>query len=125
MAIDASQAAALAQDYASASGRVGVAGRKVLEEQAEETKQFQHDLVPVRSEDLQQHLRITYSGDGRSSTMYAQVGPVGESRGHGYFVEHGTSRMSAQPFIEPSAEAASKTFPSKVEAMMEEVTDGL
>lgn len=125
MGADTSELAALAQDLETASGRVGTEGRKALTAQAEETKDFQRAKVAVLTGNLRDSIQARVDGDGRSTTMYAEIGPVGEERGHGYFVEHGTARMAAQPFIEPSAEDAARTWPGRVEEMMANVTADL
>ena len=125
MGADASDLHALAQALDTASGRVGTEGRKALAAQAESTKKVQQRLVRKRSWGLHDAIRVRLDGDGRSATMYAEIGPVGESRGHGYFLEHGTSRMPAYPFVEPASEAADREWPGRVQEMMEVVTDDL
>lgn len=125
MGADTSELTALAQDFETASGRVGSEGRKALTAQADDTKDFQQAKVPKDTWDLHNHITARVDGDGRSTTMHAEIGPVGEERGHGYFVEYGTARMGAQPFIEPSAEDAARTWPGRVEEMMANVTADL
>lgn len=125
MGADASDLHALVQALDTASGRVGTEGRKALLEQAAEAKRMQQQLVRKRSWELHDSIEARVDGDGRSSTMYAEIGPVGESRGHGYYLEHGTARMPAYPYIEPTSEAMGREWPGRVEQMMEAVTDDL
>lgn len=125
MGAEASELLGLSQAYETASGRVGRAGRQAIQEQANETKQLQQQLAPVRTGELRAAITVRMGGDGRSSEMSAEIGPMGESRGHGYFVEHGTARMAAQPFVEPATQAADQSWPGRVEEMMADVTADL
>lgn len=125
MGANASELSSLAQAYETASGRVGTAGRRAVVAQAEETKALQQQLVAVRTGELRGAITVRLDGDGRSAGMSAEIGPMGESRGHGYFVEHGTARMAAQPFIEPATEAAEQSWPGRVEEMMADVVTNL
>lgn len=125
MGVDTSDLEGLAQSFETASGRVGTEGRKALTKQAEQAEATQKRLVRRRSGELQRAIQIRYDGDGRSVTMYAEIGPVGESRGHGYFIEHGTARHPAFPYIEPASVEADREWPGRVEEMMERVTDDL
>ena len=121
MAVDVSDFASLAQDFETASGRVGPLGRAALVEQADVVQDMQQQLVPKDSWDLHDHITARTQGDGRSATMWAEIGPTGEDRGHGWFVENGTARMPAQPFVEPATEAAAKAWPARVERVMDDV----
>jgi hypothetical protein len=127
--VDVSQVEALAQDYMTASGRVGRAGREALAEQAGEVHDIQVAHVRATANptgDLESHLIINARGDGRASSMSVWVGSDGgEQNGHGAFLEEGTSRMPAQPWNEPAAAAAEKSWPDRTEALMTEITDGL
>ena len=127
--VDVSQVEALAQDYVTASGRVGRAGREVLAEQAKELHEIQVSHVRATANptgDLESHLIINMRGDGRATGLSVWVGSDGgEENGHGAFLEEGTAKMPAQPWNEPAAAAAEKTWPDRVESMMGDVTDGL
>lgn len=127
--VDVTQVEALSQDFQTASGRVGKLGREVLAEQAGEL----HDLQVARvratkapTGDLESHLIISMRGDGRSTTLSAWVGSDGNERNaHGFFLENGTARMPAQPWNEPAAAHAERTWPVRAEKLMQEVTDAI
>lgn len=125
MGADVGDLEGLAQRLETASARVGVEGRKAITEQADATRDAQKAHAPVRSGDLRDHIRVLLDGDGRSGAMWAEIGPQGEARGHGYFQEHGTARHPAQPFVEPASQQADKEWPARVEKLMEAVTDDL
>ena len=127
--VDVSQVEALAQDYTTASGRVGRVGRKALQAEAESVHEIQ--VVHVRATanptgDLESHLIINMRGDGRATGLSVWVGSDGgEENGHGAFLEEGTARMPAQQWNGPAADAAEKSWPGRAEALMTEVTSGL
>ena len=127
--VDVSQVEALAQDYTTASGRVGRVGRKALQAEAESVHEIQ--VVHVRATanptgDLESHLIINMRGDGRATGLSVWVGSDGgEENGHGAFLEEGTARMPAQQWNAPAADAAEKSWPGRAESLMTEVTSGL
>lgn len=127
--VDVRQVEALAQDYQTASGRVGRAGREALAEQADEMHDIQVAHVRATANptgDLESNLIVTMRGDGRATSLSVWVGSNGqEVNGHGAFLEEGTARMPAQPWNEPAAAAAERTWPGRTEALMTEVTNGL
>ena len=76
--------------------------RTALRNAAEPVVKEAKALVPVDSGDLKRSIRsqvtVTKAGDG-----YADVG-FGRKEFHGLFVELGTSRQAAQPFLRPALE---------------------
>lgn len=127
--VDVSQVEALAQDYTTASGRVGRVGRKALQSEAESVHEIQVAHVRATANptgDLESHLIINMRGDGRATGLSVWVGSDGgEENGHGAFLEEGTARMPAQPWNAPAADAAEKSWPDRAESLMTEVTSGL
>ena len=68
--VDVSQVEALAQDYTTASGRVGRVGRKALQAEAESVHEIQVAHVRATANptgDLESHLIINMRGDGRAT----------------------------------------------------------
>lgn len=125
--LDASQVEALAQDFVTASSRVGRAGREVLAGHAQKLHDVQVARVRATANptgDLESHLVVNVRGDGRSTSISAWVGSDGGERNlHGSFLEGGTARMPAQPWNEPAAAYAERSWPGVVEKMMQEVAD--
>lgn len=58
-------------------------------------------LAPVDTGNLRASLGVEFSGDGRAGVMRAEIGP---SASYGLYVEMGTSRMAAQPYLRPATE---------------------
>lgn len=115
----------LAQDFMTASGRVGKLGREALEDVAEATLEAQRQLVPKRTWELHNDLEVWMSGDGRSATLVAHVGSSLNPPRQAFFQENGTARMSAHPFAGPSADLADRELPKRIERVMDEVADVL
>ena len=65
--------------------------------------------VPIDEGDLGAALEKRVKGGG--PTADGQVGVWSEDEYYGQFVEHGTSKMEAQPFMYPNASKANKKVP--------------
>lgn len=77
-------------------------------------KELQADMkarAPKRTGDLAGSIAITTSGGGSSSGMSVTVRA---EKHYGFFNEYGTSKMAANPFGAPAAEAATGPFVAKV-----------
>lgn len=75
---------------------------------AEFIKDRAQELVPVDTGRLRDSIRVTEVGP-RTFT----VGP-GDEVEYAEYVEFGTSRMAAQPYMRPAAELARREFPQRV-----------
>uniref|UniRef100_UPI00035E43DF HK97 gp10 family phage protein n=1 Tax=Nocardiopsis lucentensis TaxID=53441 RepID=UPI00035E43DF len=62
--------------------------------------------VPVDSGDLARALEIRVEGSG--ATTDARVGIWSDDEYYGQYVEYGTSKMSAQPFMYPNVQRANR-----------------
>lgn len=58
-------------------------------------------LAPVDTGNLRASIGTEVSGDGRRGVMTVSVGPTAA---YGAYVEHGTSRMAAQPYLAPATQ---------------------
>lgn len=58
-------------------------------------------LAPVDTGNLRASIGMETTGDGRAGVMTVAVGPTAA---YGAYVEHGTSRMAAQPFLAPATQ---------------------
>lgn len=83
-------------------------GADASRETAEFIKDRAQDLVPVDTGRLRDSIRVTKVG----SREYT-VGP-GDEVEYAEYVEFGTSRMAAQPYMRPAAEIARREFPRRV-----------
>lgn len=94
-----------------------VDGRKqgdTLGEAAQPFLERMQQLVPVLSGGLRDSLGIAVSDDG----LTAQVGPIGKDAWRAHFVEFGTVKMAAQPFIRPAFDAGAGNVTAKVARQM-------
>lgn len=57
--------------------------------------------APVKSGNLRASIGMEVTGDGRRGVMTVSVGPTAK---YGKFVEEGTSRMAAQPYLRPATD---------------------
>lgn len=58
-------------------------------------------LAPVDTGNLRASIGMTVTGDGRNGTMRVEVGPTAH---YAAYVELGTSRMRAQPYLRPATD---------------------
>lgn len=58
-------------------------------------------LAAVDTGNLRASIGTTYAGDGRNGVMTARIGPTAN---YGAYVEEGTSRMAAQPYLRPATD---------------------
>lgn len=78
--------------------------------------------VPIDSGDLGSALEKRRSGSG--ATADARVGVWDEDAYYSQFVEFGTSKMAAQPFMYPNARQANKKVPGWVAEEFEKQVGG-
>lgn len=104
-----------------ASGR---ALRRAAKQGAEVIVQEAKRRAPVDTGLLRKSIRSKFK-KRRSESVTVEIGPS-EKAYYGYFVEFGTSKMAARPFLRPAADAcyrqaAEETKQAVVEAVLEEV----
>ncbi|WP_433699099.1 HK97-gp10 family putative phage morphogenesis protein [Nocardiopsis sp. CA-288880] len=78
--------------------------------------------VPVREGDLGAALEKRVKGEG--ATADGQVGVWDKDAYYGQFVEFGTSKMQAQPFMYPNARKANRKVPGWVKEGIEKRLPG-
>lgn len=85
---------------------------QVIRAAAFETEARAKDLVPVDTGNLKNSISIGHpSGrDTQPGDLEVQVGPSAE---YGAYVEYGTSRMGAQPYLTPAAEVVTQALQAK------------
>lgn len=100
-----------AADMRAQSGRLGARAAQVVRKTAADIERDAKIMAPVDTGNLRSSISTALSGDGRAASMTAEVGPTAS---YGIYVEFGTSRMRAQPYLFP---AADRHEPAFVEAM--------
>lgn len=96
--VDVSEVNRLAVDMKTGGG-VGPRAARALRKTASDVEADAKILCPVDTGNLRNSISTSVSGDGRSGSMSAEVGPTAE---YGVYVELGTSRMSPQPYLGPA-----------------------
>ena len=105
---DASEVRQLSADIERGAERVGRNVSQVVKASAERVKTAGQSNAPVGpTGDLRESIGVDMYGDGRSVGLTAVVGPTVR---YGLFVEKGTSKMAAQPFMAPALEAEAPGF---------------
>lgn len=104
---DSSEVRKLSADLVTGAARVGAETSRVVRASAERLKKSAQGKAPHRTGALAQSIGVDLYGDGRSVGLTAVVGP---SVRYGLFVERGTSKMAAQPFMAPAFEEESPRF---------------
>ena len=94
---DASEVRQLSADIERGAERVGRNVSQAVKASAERVKAAGQSNAPVGpTGDLRESIGVDMYGDGRSVGLTAVVGPTVR---YGLFVEKGTSKMAAQPFM--------------------------
>ena len=105
---DASEVRQLSADIERGAERVGRNVSQAVKASAERVKTAGQSNAPVGpTGDLRESIGVDMYGDGRSVGLTAVVGPTAR---YGLFVEKGTSKMAAQPFMAPALEAEAPGF---------------
>lgn len=98
--VDTSQVRALSSRIATAGGRVGARGSLALRKTALDIEADAKSLIvsmdAVDTGDMLNSVSTTISGDGRSGTMTAEIGPTAD---YAIYVHEGTSVMPGRPFL--------------------------
>lgn len=119
MDIDTSELRKLSADLGSVGPRVGARAAKALRDSAERVRRAGAAAAPVGpSGRLSASVGVDLYGMGNSAGMTAVVGPTVF---YGRFVEHGTARMSARPFMGPAFAAEEPRLVEALSAVAEEV----
>lgn len=116
---DMDEVRTLAVDLSAAGDRVGASAAAVIRKAALDVQAEAQRNAPVDTGNLRSSISTTFTGDGRFSSMAAEVGPTAS---YGFFVEHGTSRMSGQPFLFPALDRVAPSFEA---AMADIIGEGI
>lgn len=83
------------------AGTVGALAAAALRKTASDITRTAKTNAPVDTGNLRASIGATITGDGRTGTMRAEIGPTAV---YGAYVETGTSRMAGQPYLFPAVE---------------------
>lgn len=95
----------LAASFRTATGRLSRDARDLVKKTAADITADAKRLAPVDTGNLKSS--ITYETTGNAYYSEAEIGPTAE---YGVFVELGTSRARAQPFMGPAADRYGPLF---------------
>ena len=103
MQIDTSDLRRLQREMQESLAYAPVEAQRIIDENAARVEMHQVMLVPVLSGDTQRSIDTEDGPDGLS----AEIGP---DTHYAPYVEHGTSRMAPQPFVEPALDRVKPQF---------------
>lgn len=102
----------IAADLAQAGATVGVRAGKILEKASADIQAQAQARAPVDTGALRSSISRSTSRAG--STVRSEIGPTVN---YGRYVEEGTSRMRAQPYLRPATDAVVPGFQAAVEQL--------
>lgn len=117
--VDTSQVRALSSRIALAGARVGAQGAAALRKTALDIEADAKQLAPVDTGNLKNSISTSFTGDGRSGGMTAEVGPTAE---YGIYQEFGTSTQPGTPFMGP---AYDRRVPGYLDALAQLAAGGI
>lgn len=112
---------ALAADLAAAGRQVKQGARTVVAKTALDVERTAKELAPVDTGNLKSSIGHSDLRAGSSDQMVAEVGPTAN---YGIFLELGTSRAPAQPFMGPAADRHTPGFEQAMQQLGAEVLGG-
>lgn len=104
---DADPLRRLAADLTSAGRQVGTKARDVIRKTAYDIEASAKALAPVDTGNLKSSISHTDARIGTTGALAIEIGPTAN---YGIFLEVGTSRMPAQPFMGPAADRHAPSF---------------
>lgn len=93
---------------------------KALRETLSKAQQKSMAIAPVRTGYMKQNIKISIE----ESSADRVVGKIDAQADYSSFVENGTFKMAARPFINPSVKAATPWFYSAVKRALKNVGNG-
>lgn len=99
MAIDTSELDDLTRDLTAAPARVGERVSRALRKAAFDIERDAKAFAPVDTGALRNSIGTDLTGDGRSASMTADIGPTVD---YAVYQEYGTSRMPPHAFMGPA-----------------------
>lgn len=107
VSVDNSEFRIMAAQMRAAHGRVGADGSKIVRAYTLRVEARAKVYCPVDTGHLRNSIGSEFEGSGRSGEM---TGTVTAGANYARFVEYGTSRMHAQPFMNPALDEEGPGF---------------
>lgn len=114
---DISEVIAVNRTIEAAGARIGARAATLLRVAGHSIERDAKASAPVDTGALRGSISTTTAGDGRSGSMSVEVGPTVE---YGAYVELGTSRMGAQPYLAPAFDNNVEAFTDSLATMAAE-----
>lgn len=105
---------ALAADLTAAGRQVGNRARTVIRKTALDIEGTAKALAPVDTGNLKNSIGHSDLRIGNSGQLVAEIGPTAN---YGIFLEMGTSRAPAQPFMGPAADRHTPNFEAAMQQL--------
>ncbi|WP_248582598.1 HK97-gp10 family putative phage morphogenesis protein [Nocardioides sp. InS609-2] len=118
VALDVSELRALGFRLQAASGTIGALTAAAVRKTAFDIEADAKALAPVDTGNLKNSITTTLTGDGRTGSMSAEIGPTAE---YGVFQEYGTSTQPGKAYMGP---AFDRRAPG-LDAAIGQILDGL
>lgn len=112
---------ALSADLTAAGRQVGNRARTVIRKTAMDIEREAKNLAPVDTGNLKNSIGHSDLRIGTSGQLVAEIGPTAN---YGIFLELGTSRMPAQPFMGPAADKHTPSFEAAMQQLGAEALGG-
>lgn len=116
--LDMSEVRALAFQLQSSAGRVGALASAAVRKTAFDIQADAQALAPVDTGALRNSISVDITGDGRSLSMTAEIGPTVE---YGIFQEYGTSTQPGKPYMGPAFDRRAPLL----DAAIAQIIDGI
>lgn len=116
--VDTSQLNRLAVDLVKVTGTMGAATAEVIRKTAADIERDAKILCPVDTGFLRNSITTSFTGDGRTASMEAEIGPTAE---YGRFVEEGTSTHAPQPYMGPAFDRHVPVMVSALELLTRDI----
>lgn len=122
MSYDASELRSLAADLGKGPRVLGRLARTAVRKTAKDVEHTAKLLAPVDTGNLKSSIGTSdLRAMGTSGSIEAEVGPTAN---YGIYLELGTSRMAAQPFMGPAADKHSPAFEQAMAEIAERAARG-
>lgn len=112
---------ALSADLTSAGRQIGQRARAVVRKTAYDIEASAKAIAPVDTGNLKNSISHSDLRIGTSGQLVAEIGPTAN---YGIFLELGTSRMPAQPFMGPAADRHTPSFEAAMQQLGAEALGG-
>lgn len=112
MKIDTSELEAIGRDLGKAGRNVGAKASAAFRKTVHDIEADAKVLSPYEFGTLRNSISSTIIGDGRHSSMAAEIGPTVD---YGLWQEIGTSKMAPQPYLAPAYDRRIGPFTRAIE----------